>query len=48
MQYIVKNLPNIKNQVVISEWDHLDFMWAVNAKTEMIDKIIDIIDGDFR
>ncbi|RMZ96707.1 lysosomal acid lipase cholesteryl ester hydrolase-like [Brachionus plicatilis] len=43
LEYIRKNLPNIVDDYEIMDWDHLDFVWAVNAKEHLYNRIIDLI-----
>ena len=47
VEYILENLRTIKNKEYIPQWDHYDFIYAVDAKTVMIDQLIRIIDHDF-
>lgn len=43
IQFIRKNLPNIIDDYEIMDWNHLDFVWAVNAKEYLYNRIIDLI-----
>ena len=43
VKYIQDNLKTIKNNVYILQWNHLDFIWALDAKPVLYDKIVEIL-----
>lgn len=47
VQYIRRNVNTIKNDIYIPEWNHMDFVWAVDSKSVMIDPILEMLRADF-
>ncbi|KAF6036935.1 hypothetical protein EB796_004754 [Bugula neritina] len=43
VHYIIKNLPTLKESFYIPKWDHLDFIWAMDAKPVVYDHIVKIL-----
>lgn len=43
VQYLLKQLPNIYQHVDISYWEHLDFIWAIDANVKCYDNIVSTI-----
>lgn len=43
VKYIRANLPNIVDDYVIKGWNHLDFVWAIDAKQKLYDRIIQLM-----
>jgi len=46
VQYLLKNLPNIVEQHLIQPYNHMDFVWGVNADDQIYNKIISSIKGN--
>lgn len=44
VHFIRKNLPNIVDDYEIMDWDHLDFLLAVNAKKCLYERILKLIE----
>ena len=40
VKYLRKNLPNIEESVEIPRWNHLDFLWAMDAPSMLYNPII--------
>ena len=43
VQYLRENLPNIVDDLDIQIFNHLDFIWAINAKHLLYDRIIKLM-----
>ena len=43
VNYLRKNLPNIVDDFEISDWNHLDFLWATNANTRLYERMIKLM-----
>jgi len=41
--YLKTNLPNIVDDYEVMDWDHLDFIWAINAKKFLYDRMINLM-----
>ena len=40
VQFLRKNLPNIVDDVYVADWNHLDFIWGINAAETIYYKMI--------
>lgn len=43
LQYLRKNLPNIVDDYEVQDWNHLDFIWAINAKPVLYNRMIQLM-----
>ena len=43
IQYLRQNLPNVVDDYGVGDWDHLDFIWAVNANRDIYDRMIKLM-----
>lgn len=43
VQYLKKKLPNIVDELNIQFYNHLDFVWAINAKSVLYDRMIKLM-----
>jgi len=45
VEYISNNLPNVvvNYKVPLPEFNHVDFIWAIDAKTLVFDKILSLL-----
>ena len=43
VKYLQHNLPNIVDDLGIVDYDHLDFIWAINANTVLYERMINLI-----
>jgi len=45
VEYILNNLPNVvvNYKVPLPEFNHVDFIWAIDAKTLVFDKILSLL-----
>lgn len=43
VDYLRENLPNLVNDVYVTDWDHADFIIATNLPTKMARLIVDIL-----
>ncbi len=43
VQYLKKKLPNIVDELNIKFYNHLDFVWAINAKSVLYDRMIKLM-----
>ena len=43
VKYLQANLPNIVYSRLIDDWNHLDFVWAMNAPTVIYGDIIKLM-----
>ncbi len=43
VQFLRKNLPNIIYDQFIADWDHLDFIWALDASQVIYSNIINLL-----
>ena len=43
VQYLRKNLPNIVDDFSIDSYNHLDFVWATNAKEAFYDRMLKLM-----
>lgn len=46
VETLLPNLKNIRSHKNIPEWEHLDFIWALNAPTQCYNDIINMIKND--
>lgn len=46
VESLAKSLPNLVHHYRIPEWNHLDFMWGMDAPSIVYDKIINYIKQD--
>jgi len=43
VQLLIKKLSNLKGSYKIPEWDHLDFIWGLNAAEQVYHPVINIM-----
>ena len=43
IDHLRDNLPNLVNDVYITDWDHADFLTATNLPSKLVRLIIDIL-----
>ena len=43
VQLIRKSLPNIVDDLSVESYDHVDFVWAMNAKEAVYDRMIKLM-----
>ena len=43
VKFLQRNLPNIVDDLGIVDYDHLDFIWAINANTVLYERMIKLI-----
>ena len=45
VEFLRQNLPNIVDDYEVLDWNHLDFVWAVNTKQEIYDRMVKLMDS---
>ena len=43
VKFIRKNLPNIVDDYVVNGWNHLDFVWAVDTKPSLTNRMLQVM-----
>ncbi len=43
VNFLRKNLPNIVDDYEITDWNHLDFLWAINAPDYLYNRMIGLM-----
>ena len=43
VEYLRKKLPNVVDDYEIKDWNHLDFVWAINASRAFYNRMIQLM-----
>lgn len=43
VRWLSKQLPNVVEKFVVADYNHLDFVWGLNAREEIYDKIVSMV-----
>ena len=43
VKYIRKTIPNIVDYYCIKDWQHVDFVWALNAKEKIYNRMLNLL-----